>query len=89
MASKNREFSLGQDKTGAKALQLASSSSRWRSLVAAGIIIIAALLAYHNSFGGPFIFDGKGSIVENSHIRQFWPIWQVFQARPGQTSWRL
>ena len=53
MASKNGELSLGQDKTGSKALQLASSSSRGLILLAAGIIIIAGLLAYHNSFGGP------------------------------------
>ncbi len=46
------------------------SFSRWRSLVAAGIIIVAGLLAYHNSFGGPFIFDDDSSIVENSHIRR-------------------
>ncbi len=49
------------------------------------MIIIAGLLAYHNSFGGPFIFDGIPSITENAAIRRLWPIWQVFRAQPGQT----
>ena len=61
------------------------SFSRWQGLAAAGIIIAAGLLAYSNSFGGPFIFDDTSSIVENSHIRQLWPIWEVFQAEPGWT----
>jgi tetratricopeptide (TPR) repeat protein len=38
------------------------------------LIIAAGLLAYHNSFQGPFIFDDLASIPENPHIRQFWPI---------------
>ena len=41
MASRKEKRSLGQDRANTKAPQLASSSSRWRSLVAAGIIIIA------------------------------------------------
>ena len=53
------------------------SFSRWRGLVAAGIIIIAALGAYHNSFSGPFILDDNRSIVENQTIRQLFSIKQV------------
>ena len=69
---------------------MASSStenlfSRWRILLAAGIIVIAALGAYHNSFSGPFIFDGEASIADNSHIRQLWPIWNIFPAELGST----
>ena len=58
-----------------------------RLLILAGgaVIIVAGLLAYHNSFSGPFIFDGKTSISENSHIRRLWPIWHVFRAQPGAT----
>ena len=85
MVNRDRERSLSQEETGSKALQLASLPSRWQSLVAAGMIIIAGLLAYHNSFGGPFIFDGRNSILENPHIRGLWPIWQVFRAEPGST----
>ena len=58
---------------------------RWRIPLAAGIIIIAALGAYRNSFSGPFIFDGKTSIAQNSNIRQLWPIWDIFPAEPGAT----
>ena len=54
-----------------------SSFARWRVLGAAGIIVLAGLLAYHNSFGGPFIFDDRPSIPENPTIRRLWPIWEV------------
>jgi tetratricopeptide (TPR) repeat protein len=40
------------------------------------LIIAAGLLAYHNSFHGPFIFDDATSIVDNPHIRHLWPMWQ-------------
>ena len=62
-----------------------SLPSRWRILLAVGIIVVAGLLAYHNSFGGPFIFDGETAIAQNPQIRQLWPIWEVFQAQPGAT----
>ncbi len=35
----------------------------------AAIVIVAGLLAYSNSFSGPFIFDDEITIVENSQIR--------------------
>ena len=38
--------------------------------------MLAAVLAYHNSFSGPFIFDDKPAIAENPTIRQLWPIWK-------------
>ena len=85
MASKNEELSLDQPNICSKSLQLTSSPSHRLALIAAGIIIIAALGAYHNSFSGPFVFDGKYSIVQNPHIRQLWPIWHVFRAQPGAT----
>ena len=40
------------------------------------LVIAAGLLAYHNSFTGPFIFDDTGSIQQNPTIRHLWPIWQ-------------
>jgi tetratricopeptide (TPR) repeat protein len=40
------------------------------------VVIVAGLLAYHNSFTGPFIFDDVTSIRENATIRHLWPIWQ-------------
>src|ERR1017187_562616 len=40
------------------------------------LVIAAGLLAYCNSFTGPFIFDDLDSIQENPTIRHLWPIWQ-------------
>jgi tetratricopeptide (TPR) repeat protein len=39
------------------------------------LVIAAALLAYQNSFTGPFILDDISSIQENPTIRHLWPIW--------------
>ncbi|MCG3136741.1 MAG: Photosystem I assembly protein Ycf3 [Phycisphaerae bacterium] len=46
-----------------------------------GILLIAGagILAYANSFNGPFIFDDTPSIVNNAHIRHLWPIWNTLQ----------
>jgi hypothetical protein len=33
------------------------------------LVVAAGLLAYHNSFTGPFIFDDLSSIPENPTIR--------------------
>jgi len=40
------------------------------------VVVVAGLLAYLNSFTGPFVFDDVGSIPENPTIRHLWPIWQ-------------
>jgi TolA-binding protein len=37
------------------------------------LLLAAALLAYHNSFGAPFVFDDVRLIVENEQIRALWP----------------
>ncbi len=39
-----------------------------------GIIVLAGLAAYHNSFTGPFVLDDVSSITENLRIRHLWPI---------------
>jgi tetratricopeptide (TPR) repeat protein len=56
-------------------------------LVALLIIVLAALTAYHNSFGGPFTFDDAGSIQENRTIRHLWPLGPVLSppSSLGQT----
>jgi tetratricopeptide (TPR) repeat protein len=41
------------------------------------LVVLAGLLAYHNCFTGPFIFDDRQSIPENPTIRHLWPIWQA------------
>jgi tetratricopeptide (TPR) repeat protein len=46
------------------------------------VLIVAGLLAYHNSFTGPFILDDLPSIQENLTIRRLWPVWTII----GHTS---
>jgi protein O-mannosyl-transferase len=46
-------------------------------MLAAGLIALAALAAYWNSFRGVFVFDDHPAIVENQTIRQLWPIGTV------------
>ncbi|MES1195260.1 MAG: hypothetical protein ABUL65_05145, partial [Opitutus sp.] len=49
-----------------------ATSRRAIGLVAAGLVL-ATLLAYSNSFGGPFVFDDLTAIVYNPSIRHLWP----------------
>jgi len=44
---------------------------RWGVLLASGVVVSAALVAYHNSFSGPFILDDPLAITENPAIRHF------------------
>src|SRR5476649_2897922 len=46
-----------------------------RIYLAAAAIVLAGVAAYHNSLGGPFIFDDPSSIVSNPTIRSLWPPW--------------
>jgi tetratricopeptide (TPR) repeat protein len=45
--------------------------------LATGVILVAALAAYHNSFRGPLIFDDVASIAGNPTVCRLWPIWPV------------
>ncbi|HEX3730604.1 MAG TPA: tetratricopeptide repeat protein, partial [Opitutaceae bacterium] len=45
-----------------------------RTLLCAAAILGALLLAYGNSFGGPFVFDDLPSIPKNPTIRHLWPL---------------
>ena len=40
-------------------------------------MVAAGLIAYHNSLGGPFVFDDIPAIVENPSIRHMWPLGDV------------
>jgi tetratricopeptide (TPR) repeat protein len=42
--------------------------------LAGGGLVLAAFAAYHNSLGGPFVFDDLPAIVANPSIRRLWPI---------------
>jgi tetratricopeptide (TPR) repeat protein len=39
--------------------------------------VLAALVAYQNSFSGVFVFDDQWSITENLTIRHLWPVWRA------------
>ena len=40
------------------------------------VVVVAGLLAYHNSFRDAFFIDDFESIAYNLTIRRLWPIWQ-------------
>ncbi len=44
-------------------------------MLAAVIVLAAGILAYGNSFSGPFVFDGTENIQQNPAIRKLWPPW--------------
>jgi len=44
---------------------------RWGTFLAGGLIVLAALAAYHNSFSGPFILDDNLAITANPSIKHF------------------
>ncbi|HTX67334.1 MAG TPA: tetratricopeptide repeat protein [Opitutaceae bacterium] len=46
-----------------------AARSRLPALVAAAVIVLAALVAWHNSLSAPFIFDDEAVIQENPTIR--------------------
>ncbi|MCX6953514.1 MAG: tetratricopeptide repeat protein [Verrucomicrobia bacterium] len=51
-----------------------ASSSRRALLLAACGLVVAAWLAFHNSFAGVFVLDDEDTIVRNVTIRQLWPL---------------
>ena len=59
--------------TGEPNAQSRSSAVNAHTLIPA-LLIAAALVAYHNSFAGPFIFDDFNSITNNPYIRKLWPL---------------
>ena len=50
---------------------------RRATILAGGVIVLAAIAAYHNSFSVPFVFDDARAITGNLTIRQLWPIGPV------------
>lgn len=49
------------------------------------VLVALAVLAYANSFGGPFIIDDKTGIPENPNIRSLWPLSRAVAAPPDST----
>ena len=83
-AARQRE-PKGADQPVAGPGPLTSPSGRWAPLAGAIIVAVAAL-AYANSFGGPFVFDGQESITDNPYIRRLWPITEAIKAPPQATT---
>ena len=55
-----------------------------RVRLAAGLLVVAGVLAYCNSLTTPFVFDDVPSIQENPAIRRLWPLGDVLWPRqPG------
>ena len=52
-------------------------ASRWPVALAAVVIGLGILVAYHNSFHGSLIFDDEPAILENPSIQQLWPVWKT------------
>ena len=48
-------------------------------------IIVAGIIAYANSFSGPFIFDDKPTILANPNITHLWPLTKVLTTPPLTT----
>jgi len=53
--------------------------SRRAVALAAGLLILAALAAYWNTFSAPFVFDDVPGIIDNPSIRHLWPLSTVLQ----------
>lgn len=62
-----------------------SALDRYALLLAGGLIAVAALCAYANSFSGPFIFDDGFAIEKNPSIRQLWPLSGPLSPPPEMT----
>jgi tetratricopeptide (TPR) repeat protein len=41
------------------------------------VLLIAGVVAYHNCFSAPFLFDDDPSIADNPTIRKLWPPWEA------------
>ena len=68
---------LSQPAGEADAVVSRPSASRRLTVPVVGLIALAGVAAYYNSFAGTFVHDDRGAIVENQTIRQLWPIWRA------------
>jgi tetratricopeptide (TPR) repeat protein len=53
---------------------------------AAGLLVLATLFAYHNSFSVPFIYDDVPAIAGNPSILRLWPLSAVLTPPPYLTT---
>jgi tetratricopeptide (TPR) repeat protein len=81
MSKKNRDTPAAKAATSAQASAAVCPAPppgpeacwhRRGTLLAGGIIVLVALITYHNSFTVPFMLDDPSAIPDNSSIRHFW-----------------
>ena len=58
-------------------------ATRRAVLLAVGLLAVAALAAYDNTFSAPFVLDDADAITENPTIRHLWPLWEAFSPPGG------
>ena len=46
------------------------------------LIVAVGVVAYHNSFQGPFILDDIRTVLDNPAIHHLWPIWKAISPNP-------
>ena len=54
-------------------------NQRTKTILAAAALVAFGAAAYFNSFRGVFLFDDKGSILENTAIRHLWPLGPILR----------
>lgn len=60
-----------------------TSSHRQKIVLGGGLLVLAAVVAYHNSFQAPLLLDDLPSVQDNQTIRHLWPIWKVLSPPPA------
>ncbi|MBI4625781.1 MAG: hypothetical protein HY736_21495, partial [Verrucomicrobia bacterium] len=53
-----------------------------RRAIAAAVLAVATLAAYHTNLPGTFVLDDFAAVVENASIRQLWPLGAWLAAPP-------
>lgn len=51
-----------------------SRNPKWAAFLAAGLITLATVTAFSSSFNGVFVFDDQVAILDNTTLRQLWPL---------------
>ena len=55
-----------------------SSARPARTVLAGGLLVLAALAAWRTSLSGAWVFDDFSAIVGNASIRHLWPVWDTW-----------
>src|ERR1035438_8682098 len=63
-----------------------ATSSRTAVWLAAAVIVLGILAAFHNSFRGAWVFDDFPSIRDNPTLRHLWPPGPALSPPPGGTT---